>query len=263
MTSHGSANAAACAELQSFLSDEIVCEPMTDGTNRVGCVTPLEYPDGDAVVVWVHQRADAALEVSDYGEGLIWQAFRPEREQKSMDHLAYKVAHQLGVNLFEGRLATQCDQRELGESIWRVATAAAEIAGAMKYSKPQRRKETEENEFVRLVAQTLRERNIPVERGHKLEGSSGHPHIATIWVPGTHSIIEPVGGHWNQVASVFTKFSDLASVNGFQRYSLLDDRQTSPGDDVRSLLVGVSDVITWSGHDVWLPRFGGGHWGAA
>jgi hypothetical protein len=258
---NGSANS--CAELLSFLSDEIVCEQMADGTNRVSCVTPLEYPDGDAVVVWVHQRADSGLEVSDYGEGLVWQGFRPDREQKAMSELACGVAHQFGLNLFDGRLVTECNRGNLGESIWRVASAAAEIAGAMKYSKPQRRKETEENEFVRLVSQTLQERHVPVERGHKLQGSSGHPHAATIWVPSTHAIIEPVGGHWNQVASVFTKFSDLAGVNGFQRYSLLDDRSESPGEDVRSLLVGVSDVIAWSAHDVWLPQVTGGRWGTA
>ena len=146
-----------------------------------------------------------------------------------MSDLAEGLANQFGVNLYEGRLARQCEQRELGEWIWRVASASAQIASAMNYSKPQRRKESEENEFVRLVAQTFQGRSIPVEREHRLEGFSGHPHRATLWLPTTRSIIEPVAGHWNQVASVFTKFSDLARVNGFQRYSLLDDRQAKPG----------------------------------
>lgn len=256
MTAYEESKATACSELLAFLSDEIECETLTDGTNRVGCITPLEYPDGDSVIVWVHERGDSALEVSDYGEGLLWQAFRPDREQGAMTTLVHGLANQFGLHFFEGRLAIQCEQQELGESIWRVASAAAEIAAAMKYSKPQRRKEPEENEFVRLVADRLRERHIPVERGHRLEGFSGHPHTATLWIPSSHSIIEPVAGHWNQVASVFTKFSDLAAVNGFRRYSLLDDRGESPGEDVRSLLVKVSEVVPWSSHEAWIGRIG-------
>ncbi len=243
-----------CKELIGHLSRDVVCDVLDDGTNRVGCMTPLEYPDGDAVVVWVHERGDSAMEVSDYGGGLVWQAFRPDREQKAMSDLAARIAGQFGVNFFEGRLAASCDRTELGESVWRVASAAAQIAQAMNYSKPQRRKETEENEFVRLVAQTLQDRHVPIEREHRLEGYSGHPHRATIWIPASHSIIEPVAGHWNQVASVFTKFSDLARVNGFKRYSLLDDRQEKPGEDVRSLLVQVSDVLAWTSHDDWLGQ---------
>lgn len=251
----GKSAESACAELKRFISGEIVCEPMTDGTNRVGCVTPLDYPDGDAVVVWVRERGDSALEVSDYGEGLVGQMFRPDREQKATSLMATQIADQFGVNLYEGRLATQCKSADLGEWVWRVASASAQIANALTYAKPQRRKETEEKEFVRLVATTFADRHIPIEREHRLEGFSGHPHRATIWIPATHSIIEPVAGHWNQVASVFTKFSDLAKVNGFSRYSLLDDRAEKPGEDARSLLVGVSDVLTWSGHDAWLDRF--------
>ena len=70
MTGNGKSAESACAELRAFLSDEIVCEVMADGTDRIGCLTPIEYPDGDSVVVWVDRRADAAIEVSDYGEGL-------------------------------------------------------------------------------------------------------------------------------------------------------------------------------------------------
>lgn len=235
------------------LAQELACEVLEDATGRIGCVTPFEYPDGDAVVVWVREMGDK-MEVSDYGEGLADQEFRSDYERGIVSDIARYAARTHGVAVYEGRLGAQCTREELGESILRVASASAQTAARIACQKPSRRKESEENEFVRLVDETLRHENVPVEREHRLQGSSGHSHRATIYVPHTHSILEPVGGHWNQVASVYTKFSDLAPVNGFRRYSLLDDRQDEPGDDVRSLLVQVSDVIAWSAHDTWLGQ---------
>jgi hypothetical protein len=239
------------ADVLATLSDEIVCSVLEDGSNRIGCLTPFEYPDGDSVVVWVRELGDT-LEVSDYGEALADQAHRSDYERAFVADLAKSVARAHGVRAFEGRLGAQCSPQELGGVLLRVASASAELAAGIANQKPSRRKESDENEFVRLVDQTLRERNVPVERDHRLQGSSGHSHRATIYIPHSHSILEPVGGHWNQVASIYTKFSDLAPVNGFKRYSLLDDRQEQPSDDIRSLLVQVSSVVAWSGHNTWL-----------
>lgn len=241
------------AGVLAFLSEDVVCDVLQDGSERIGCITPLEYPDGDSVVIWVREMGDK-VEVSDYGEGFTGQEWRSDYERRLVSDLAEHSARAFGVSLFEGRLGTQCNPQELGENVWRVASASAHIAQMIACSKPARRKETEENEFVRLVDQTLRDRHVSIEREHKLQGSSGHSHRATIYISHSQSIIEPVAGHWNQVASVYTKFSDLAPVNGFNRYSLLDDRQEKPGEDIRSLLVQVSDVLTWSGHDGWLSQ---------
>lgn len=241
------------ADVLATLSADIACGVLDDGSNRIGCVTPFEYPDGDAVVVWVRELG-GKIEVSDYGEGLAEQEHRTDYERGIVSDLARNAARGHGVRAFEGRIGAQCDPTELGEIVLRVASASAQLAASIACQKPGRRKESEENEFVRLVDETLRERKVPVEREHKIEGSSGHSHRATIYVPHSHTILEPVGGHWNQVASVYTKFSDLAPVNGFKRYSLLDDRQDQPGEDVRSLLVQVSDVIAWSSHDTWLSQ---------
>jgi hypothetical protein len=235
------------------LSSDLACEILDDGTGRVGCLTPFEYPDGDAVVVWVRELG-GKMEVSDYGEGLADQEFRSDYERGIVSDLAQGAARVNGVRAFEGRMGTQCEPDALGESVLKVASASAQVAASIACQKPGRRKESEENEFVRLVDETLRQSNVPVEREHKLVGASGHSHRATIYVPHSHTILEPVGGHWNQVASIYTKFSDLAPVNGFKRYSVLDDRQEQPGDDVRTLLVSVSDVITWSAHDRWLEQ---------
>lgn len=241
------------ADLLAYLADDVVCDFVDDGSSRIGCVMPFEYPDGDSVVVWVREMGDK-IEVSDYGEGFLGQEWRTDYERRTIADLAKHAARGFGVSLFEGRLGAQCSPQELGENVWRVGSASAQVAQLIACAKPARRKETEENEFVSLVDKTLRERNVPIEREHRLKGSSGHSHRATIFISHSHSILEPVAGHWNQVASVYTKFSDLAKVNGFNRYALLDDRQEKPGEDVRSLLVEVSNVISWSGHDTWLGQ---------
>lgn len=241
------------ADVLATLSADVVCDVLDDGSNRIGCITPFEYPDGDSVVVWVRELG-GKIEVSDYGEGFSEQEFRSDYERRLVSDLAEYAAKAHGVRVFEGRLGAQCAPGELGEIVLRVASASAQVAQEIACAKPSRRKESDENEFVRLVDQTLRERNVPIEREHKIQGSSGHSHRATIYISHSHSIIEPVAGHWNQVASVYTKFSDLAPVNGFNRYALLDDRQEKPGEDVRSLLIQVSDVLTWTAHDGWLDQ---------
>jgi hypothetical protein len=235
------------------LSDEIVCNLLDDGSNRIGCLTPFEYPDGDSVVVWVREFA-GTFEVSDYGEGTSEQEHRSDRERSAVRKLAETAARTHGIRASEGRLGAECGPRELGEFVLRVASASAQLAASIACQGSAKRRESEEHEFVKLVDETLRESHVSVEREHKIEGSSGHPHKATIYVPGSHSILEPVWGNWNQVASVYTKFSDLEPVNGFKRYSLLDDRTQAPSEDVRTLLVQVSNVVSWSSHDHWLKQ---------
>jgi hypothetical protein len=235
------------------LSDEVACSALDDGSERVGCLTPFEYPDGDAVVVWVREFA-GTFEVSDHGEGTSNQEYRSDHERTTVRRLVERTARAHGVRASGGRLGAECSHEGLGESVLRVASASAEVAAGIACQAPTKRKESEENEFVRLVDQTLRDSHVAVEREHKIDGSSGHPHKATIYVPDSHSVLEPVWGNWNQVASVYTKFSDLAPVNGFKRFSLLDDRSQKPSDDVRSLLVQVSSVVSWSRHDQWLSQ---------
>lgn len=241
------------ADVLATLSEDITCSVLQDGSNRIGCLTPFEYPDGDAVVIWVRELGDT-LEVSDYGEAFADQEHRSDYERSAVSDMAQSAARAHGVRASQGRLGAQCTAQELGVVLLRVASASAQLAASIACQKPSRRKESEENEFVRLVDETLRERQVGIERDHRLQGSSGHSHKATIYVPHSHSILEPVGGHWNQVASVYTKFSDLAPINGFKRFSLIDDRQGQPSEDVRSLLVQVSSVVSWSSHENWLNQ---------
>jgi hypothetical protein len=235
------------------LSEEITCRSLGDGSNRIGCLTPFEYPDGDAVVVWVRELA-GTFEVSDYGEGTAGQKHRSDHERTAVNKLVEQAARTYSVRAAKGRVGVESSPQSLGDAVLRVAAASAQVASTLARQGPAKQRESDENEFVRLVDETIRERHVPVEREHRITGSSGHSHKATIYVPHSHSILEPVWSNWNQVASVYTKFSDLAPVNGFKRFSLLDDRVQSPSDDTRTLLVKVSSVVTWSRHEDWLNQ---------
>jgi hypothetical protein len=65
-------------------------------------------------------------------------------------------------------------------------------------------------------------------------------------------VIEPVAGHFNQVYAVYAKLGDLGRANGHRLYSLLDDRETKPGEDVSGMLVQVSNVVEWTRRQEWL-----------
>ena len=239
--------------LLGYLEEEVDCQPLTEDADRIGCLTPLEYPDGDGVAVWVRAVGDA-VEITDYGEGLSDDIHRTGKDEKGLAEAAIDIARIHGVDwLDEGRLSARCEPRELGEWIWRVATASAQVAQVAVASRPKPR-QVREREFTDVVDHTLRERKVPIERERKLTGASGHTHRATIFIPTTHAIIEPIEarGHWNQAAATYVKFGDLSRANGYRRFSLIDDREEAPEDDVESLLLQVSDVLAWSRHDAWL-----------
>lgn len=231
------------------LQEEVDCR-LLGNDGRIGCVTPLEYPDGDNVVVWVRPR-EHDFEVTDYGEALA--DFTPirGREKQSFEEFVLEVSRGQGIEYARGRLTARCDLVVIGEFVWRLATAAAQVAQAGNVFRARRRQRGE-SEFVREVDRTLRREQLPVEREHPLEGRSGHQHRATFFVPTVDAILEPVEGHWNQVTAAYAKFGDLSATNGFQLYSLLDDRQEPPEEEVAALLVQVSRVIQWSRHEEWV-----------
>lgn len=135
-----------------------------------------------------------------------------------------------------------------------MASAAAQIAREFESVQPKGGAEPED-EFALEVAQVLETQSIPVQRERKLTGQSGHKHRATLYVPVTESVLEPMSGHWNQVASAFTKFTDLGQANGYRLYTLLDDRQDKPLDDAANMMVQVSDVLRWTEQERWIETF--------
>lgn len=237
--------------IRSHLSSEVDCQLLSEADGRVGCVTPIEVPNGDRVVVWVRPR-NGSLEVTDYGETLADYAGYKGAERTRLEEVAVFACRGQGIAYDSGRLTTQAEWADVGDSVWRLAMAAAQIAHSAGGVRTKREPQASE-EFTHEVESTLRSRpGLRIERERKVEGRSGHSHRATIFLPSSHAVLEPITGHMNQVNATYTKFGDLMKANGFKLYSLLDDRKGATSEDVASLLVQVSNVVAWSRHDEWL-----------
>lgn len=235
----------------SYVAEEIECEIVDAERGRIGCLTPLEYPDGDAVVIWV-RNVGGLFEVTDFGEGQL-ERLGSVGDKKALKEATDRLAQTWDVRIAKDRIAADASDKTLGECIWRVASASAQMAGAVDALRPKTAV-VREDEFVQVVDRTFRERDFSVERESKLAGGSGHQHKATIFLPSSESVIEPISQdtNWNRVNATYAKFGDLSQANGYKLYSLLDDRQTTPEREVESMLIQVSDVLTWTRHDEWL-----------
>ncbi|MCP9487818.1 MAG: hypothetical protein MSC30_18420 [Gaiellaceae bacterium MAG52_C11] len=128
------------------------------------------------------------------------------------------------------------------------------LLGNWSLREPPRREKRPEADFAGVVVNTVREKNVEVLREERIRGASGHLHRASIFVPKGEIIMEPVGaeGNWNQVASVYTKFGDLANANGYRLLSVVDDRERIPNEEISRMLVQVSGVVQWSKKDEWI-----------
>jgi hypothetical protein len=236
-----------------YLDAEIACEPLKGEDRRIGCLTPLEYPSGDGVTVWVDPREGDRVDVSDHGEAYVTLLERPPQDYKALHDMAVQFAAESGLRYDRGQFSVRTERGETADAVWRVATASVRLAEAAFLYRPRRRR-SKENEFVRTVESEFLLRRVPVRREEKLVGSSGHTHRATFVLPRQETVMEPIGaeGHWSQVASVYARLGDLSNANGYRMYSLLDDRTGQVDEEITKLLLQVSRVVEWSHREEWL-----------
>ena len=113
-----------------------------------------------------------------------------------------------GVEFHDGRVSARVDHDGVGEAIWRVAAASAQLAHAGVVFQPRRRGRG--GDFEQQVATVLGERSIGFESHVPIEGESGRTHHATFLVPSRWAAIEPVLP-WYLVADfVYGKVGDLS-----------------------------------------------------
>jgi hypothetical protein len=242
-------------QVLTYIREDVEGCMVSESDGRVGCSTPLEYPDGDNVVVWVVPY-DSRFEVTDYGEATPEPAEFRGQDRRSYEELAQQLARSQGVELDKyHRITASCDLPSVAECVWRVATAAANIAQLTRAAHAFRaRRPSREREFVHQVEDALVQRKVSVERERKIEGRSGHEYTTTIFLPKTESVIEPVGAHWNQATAAYVQFGDLRNANGYRLYALLDDRKGAADEDAANLLTQVSSVVQWSRRLEWLDQ---------
>ena len=237
--------------LAEFLGQEVQAQ---DRGGIVSVLTPAEYPDGDGVVVFVEPAGDGGYVISDHGEAdatLIGNV-----GPRAVGEPAGLIARRFDARFDNGQITTHSDEDSLAEACWRVAQAAAAVAEAATYVKPSRAKEAE---FTDVVQRALRKRRVKVETERRLEGASGHTHRASIYVPATETVIEPIYGDkaWNVAAAVYVEFGDLRQANGYRLYAVVDDRSVQMSSEVGNLLSQVAEVAPWSAHDQWLSGLAG------
>jgi hypothetical protein len=244
--------------LRSYIAGEIVCALASGAGERIECLTPLDYPSGDGIKVWIEPYLDH-YRVTDYGESLTGVLMHPPQDHKALRDEIDSTCQSLGLRFGEGRLFAEATDDGLADAVWRLATAQSQIASMAVSFHPQRRGRRPESEFVVEIEGAFRARSVPVERERTIAGASGHKHKATIYLPDSEAIFEPIEGHWNQVASVYAKFGDLSRANGFQLFTLLDDRKATADEELAKMLVQVSSVVSWSRRDEWMGRFQSGN----
>lgn len=235
--------------LAALLAEDV---EVVDLDGRVAVLTPAEYPDGDAVAVWVSERGDGRYEVSDLGNAdARLETGGPG--QRAIATPASTICRRLDVSFEGGAIVGRADADDLSATCWRVAQAAAAIAEAATYHQAPPRKAAP---LVSMLEREFRQRSVPVQLETVLEGASGHTYTASIFVPDRDAVLEPVGGEkaWNKAAAVYVEFGDLGAVNGYRLVSVLDDREEPIGEEVEHLLGQVGVVARWSRRGEWIDE---------
>jgi hypothetical protein len=236
-----------------LLAEGVACEPVGPGDERVACMTPLQYPDGDSVTVWVG-TTNGSLQVTDYGIGFQYFLTHPPQDFAALRELARDAARAHGVEFGDGRLSAWVADQDAAEAVWRVALASAQIAQSAAVFRPKRRQRV--GEFEKAVDATLTERKVKVSRAKEVAGASGHIHHVTFYLPERETVLEPVAGagHISQISAVYLKFGDISERNGHRLFALVDDREASLQDDLTLMLGQVGDVVSWSQRDRWMEE---------
>lgn len=218
----------------------------TDETRAL--LTPVEYPGGDLVVVYIRETADRRVIVSDLG-GADATVAKVDPGITIKLSMAETAVGDLGVQFTQGQVTGHAEgPDDLASLCWRVAQASSRVASACLLN---RRSKTS-NEFSDLIADAFERAGIEVKRNVRLAGASGREYRTGFFEPRSELVIEPVTTVWPKPATVFTEFSDLGSMNGYKFLAVLDDREGEDVERTKSLLSGVAKVGTWSRRDSWV-----------
>lgn len=115
-------------ELQSSLSNAFKCSNAPGGAVRVR--TPLTYPDGTLIDLFLIPRDEGAVVVTDHGETTGWLQMRSGKgiTRRQSGWIA-RICQSLEVSREQGRvLDIAKNHRSLGESVARVLQAAVLIS---------------------------------------------------------------------------------------------------------------------------------------
>ena len=156
-----------CASIGQSLPPLFVCSPAPQEGVRVR--TPMMYPDGGVVDVFVLERSNGYT-ITDFGDALGWLGLQSISRQRSpkQQMLIQDVCQTLRIELFQDQLVLRQVVREaLGESVLRVAQAAVRVSDLWFTFRSQSSQNTADE-----VDEWLREKSIPFDRQVRKQGRS-------------------------------------------------------------------------------------------
>lgn len=246
-----------CDTLRLSLPALYECSPAP--TEGVRVRTPLMYPDGDLVDVFVLERGGERV-VTDHGDALGWLSERSASGTltAAQDAMAQDVCRTQGVELHYGRLLRRCEsEAAVADSVQRVALAAVRVADIW-FTFRARAQATigdEVNEW--LMAN---ERQFDVKRRVKSRGQSSREWIVDYEIrseartslvfllsTSTRGAVPRITKH------VFTGCTDLSHLKEDQPdlafVSLFNDTVDVWREEDFRLVEGVSEIARWSQPD--------------
>jgi len=164
-----------CTTLQLAVPPLFVCSPAPQQGVRVR--TPMLYPEGSVVEVFVLERNDGFL-FTDFGDALDWLGLQSVSQRRSpkQEALILDVCHTLRIDRFRDQLLLrEVTSGALGESVFRVAQAAVRVSN-LWFTLRSQAVQTVADE----VDEWLSDREIPFERqmsrqGRSVAGRPGNP----------------------------------------------------------------------------------------
>ena len=252
------------AELSDTLRDTLpgIFECSLAPSNAVRVRTPMLYPDGDLVDAFVVERGGEYL-VTDFGDALGWLRMQSasDRLTRNQRGLVDDVCQTLGIERDRGELTLRCrDRAEIADAVHRLGQAAVRVADILFTFRPQAAAPATADKVADEVANEvdgwLRSRSLPVERGVRRSGRSGHSwevdyRIST--AEGTALVFLLTGAPavaWRRTLEVFAGFSDLgAPADDWRPVSLFDDVNAEWRDENVKLVEKVSQPVMWSRPD--------------
>lgn len=115
--------------LHDGLPDMFKCSPMPK-PDVVRVATPLLYPDGGIVDVYVHHNGHQQV-ITDFGDALGWLGMQnaETRLSPTRQWMVDNICQTLGVEMENGAITlAYADDKQLADAVHRVAQAAARVA---------------------------------------------------------------------------------------------------------------------------------------
>jgi hypothetical protein len=156
-----------CDTLRLTLPELFECGPAP--REGVHVSTPMLYPDGGTVAVFVLEREELPV-VTDHGAAIGWLRMQSvaERLSERTRSLISEICETQGVAVERGRLVFRCDSAaQVADAVQRVALAAVRVADiSITFTSRMRGSVADE------VDHWLRERAFKYDRGLRLHGRS-------------------------------------------------------------------------------------------